>query len=168
MKKSTFFIAILLFSTLFLGCRKYDEGPKFITFRTVKNRISNGQWNLEKIITNKIDVTNQYNKSAFSYNFNTKSGFASGTIYDQIYTDQSTTPSTRYKLSGYVTFFENDQMEMYLTNYSGYYNNYPPIFSVDSNGETPRWTILKLTNKEFWLITLVDGEYTTMKLTKAN
>ncbi len=151
-----FILSIILFS----GCKKYDEGPKF-TLRTVQNRLTNGDWRLQELTQNGTDVTTSYNEIDFKYSFDANNNFGKSTTYYQSYTYLG----QLIKVSGGVAFFENEEIQMGMTSASSY-GYFPPVFSYDANGKIPTWKIKKLTNKEFWLETTIEGDYWYMKLTK--
>jgi hypothetical protein len=165
MRNSFLFITALILTTLlFSGCKKYDEGPKFITLRSVKNRLTNGDWALQELITNGTNVTDSYKEIDFSYSFVASSGLdAKQYTYSQSYTYLG----QLVKVSGYIVFLEDDNMRLEL-DYEYLYNTgyYPDFFSYDNNNNGIVWTIKKLTNKELWMEAMVDGVPTSMKLTK--
>ncbi len=178
--KSLLVITLLAFTTIFIGCKKYEEGPKFITFRSVKSRLTNGEWKLDKLTVSGIDSTSDYKLLGFSYNFTKVSSTAtsSSSLYD--YTQTYTYGGVLNTASGYVYFSNHgDDIQMELSSYYTGYNTYvPPIFGGDdgssnsngyyssSTGSAPIWTIKKLTNKEFWMETTLSGRKYVMQLVK--
>jgi hypothetical protein len=178
--KSLLVITLLAFTTIFTGCKKYDEGPKFITFRSVKSRLTNGEWKLDKLTVSGIDSTTAYKSMGFSYNFtkvsSTTTTSSGGSIYD--YTQTFTYGGVLNTASGYVYFTNHgDNIQMALSSYYTGYNTYvPPIFGGDngsssgyyssSYSDAPVWTIEKLTNTEFWMETTLSGKKYVMKLVK--
>jgi hypothetical protein len=52
---------IILSIVIFLGCKKYEEGP-LISFRSVTQRIE-GKWRVTEYISNGIDSLKYYNDS---------------------------------------------------------------------------------------------------------
>jgi hypothetical protein len=168
MKNTFLFLFLLtLSSSLFLGCKKYEDGPKF-TLRTVKHRLTSGTWRLTELTINGSNVTDSYNEINFSYNFKTDGSLATTTTYTQSFTYSG----QLQKVYGTVSFTKDDQIEMTLD--EGLYVNYtsgwyPDVFSYDNNTDlAPVWKIRELSNKTFWLEATVDGEPVIMKLEKSN
>jgi hypothetical protein len=177
--KTLLIITILVFTTaIFIGCKKYEDGPKFITFRSVKSRLTHGEWKLEKLTVNGIDSTAYYNSKGFSYSFtkvsSTTTSSSGGNLYN--YAQTYTAFDTLNTASGYV-FFSNhgDNIQMVLGSYySGYNTGVPVVFGGDTGSSggyyssagsnAPVWTIKKLTHKEFWLETTITGKQYSMQL----
>ena len=167
MKNTFLFLFILILSSsLFLGCKKYEDGPKF-TLRTVKNRLTNGTWKLQELTINGSDSTASYKEIDFKYNFNTNGSLGTTTTYTQSFTYSG----QLQKVYGAVSFTKDDQIEMNLD--QGLYNNYtmgyyPDVFSYDNTtSAAPIWKIRELSNSTFWLEATVDGQLVTMKLMKS-
>ena len=160
MKQTIFFSAIILLF-IFSGCKKYDEGPKLITLRTVKSRLTNGDWQLKELITGGLNSTDSYKEIKFYLSFTKFSGEYNCTL-------KYTYLGELVEASGNVGFLnKGDDMQMQLyTNGSYSTSYYPSFFTQDSNYEYPIWSISKLTNNELWMETVVDGIATSIKLTK--
>ena len=160
---------VLLFLVLLIsfgGCKKYEEGPKFITFRSVKGRLTNGDWELKELISGGVNQTQSYKQIKFNLSFSVNSNFSTRDFLCNL---TYTYDGGLLTGAGYVGFLnKGDDMNLQL-----YYNDpyqdpnyYPDFFYIDSNYEYPVWHIVKLTNKELWMETTVDGVVTSMKLTK--
>jgi len=75
---------ILLFSTLFVACKKYPEGPT-LTVRTATHRVVN-TWKPENVTMNSNDVTSAYANVSYTetydkdgnYSYSTSLGGGSG------------------------------------------------------------------------------------------
>lgn len=157
-----FIISILLTSVLFFGCKKYEEGPKFITLRTVKARLTNGDWKLQELSRDNAIVTDSYKEIDFKYTFDANGSIAKSASYTQDFTYLG----QLNKVSGSVSFLKEDELVLTLESYSSY-GYYPPVFSYDQNDIAPIWKIKKLSNKEFWMETTIEGQVWYMKLTKS-
>lgn len=162
----SFLISIILVTLLFSGCKKYDEGPKF-SLRSVKNRLTNGDWELEKLTVAGIDSTDEYSLIEFNLQIDASEGLDSKNYtFDLSYTYQGqlvkvTNGDIDFQKEGDVIIFKP-----YYDYYTTYY--YSPIFyeyDTTTNNEI-EWDIEKLTNKEFWLKTKVNNQIVEMKLTK--
>ena len=161
----SFFISAIIITLFFSGCKKYEEGPGF-TLRSVKNRLTNGDWELEKLTVGGIDSTLEYSEIEFSMRIYASSGGgAKSYTYDQTYTYQGQLVEVS---NAYIYFRDEGNtiiFEPYYY-YSTYY--YSPIFyGYDATTSSPiEWDITKLTNTEFWLETKVNGEKVELKLKK--
>ena len=163
-----FLVILLLSSSLFLGCKKYEDGP-FFTLRTVKSRLTNGDWRLQELTINGTNSTNDYKEIDFKYNFSTNGSLATTTTYKQSFTYNG----QLLKVYGTIAFTKNDEIIMSLDN--GLYYNYsqsyyPDIFSYNG-ANPPVWKIKELSEKIFWLETTVtlngQAQLVIMKLYKS-
>jgi hypothetical protein len=176
--KTLLIITILAFTTIFTGCKKYEEGPKFITLRSVKNRLTNGEWKLENLTIGGIDSTTYYNANGFTYDFTkvttaeSAANGGAGNLYN--YSQTFTYGGVLNTASGYVFFSSggNDIQMSLNTSYGGNSTYVPPIFggssySNNSSSNGPIWVIKELTNKEFHMVTTLNGQLCSMKLSKS-
>jgi hypothetical protein len=159
----SFLIATMVVICLFSGCKKYEDGPDF-TLRSVKNRLTNGKWGLDKITIDGQDSTYEYKEVDFNYEFYTGTAFgAKPYTYSQAYTYNSQLIQID---NGDVIFTNNGNtisFQPYSSTY-GSYSSYSPIFGSDSYGNYLEWDITKLTNKEFWLETVIRTDSSSMKV----
>jgi hypothetical protein len=164
MKTNYLFPLTILFAVVLAlsGCKKYDEGPGF-TLRSVKNRLTNDDWKLQKLEIGGIDSTREYKEFRFELSFDTESGFSGNTYsFELAYTYFG----ELIKESGIIRFQDKgDQMQ--FINDRPYRNNNIPTSSIFSNSyQGPIWEIKKLTNKELWMETFIDRTFHSIKLTK--
>ncbi len=167
----------LIVSTLFLGCKKYEENNNFMTLRSVKNRLTNGKWYLKEFKVSGNDSTEYYSEIDFNYTFTKKSNSSSlistdNSLYS--YSHNFTYLGGKTNISGNVYFYEDGNYVRFLNSeyydiyYYPYYDEFPSIFNSYSEYSSPYWKITKLTNNEFWLTTTYnDGEKYSMKLEKS-
>jgi hypothetical protein len=159
------FITIIVATLLFSGCKKYEEGPA-LTLRSVKGRLTNADWELEKLTVGTIDSTDEYSQIEFSLHIVASSGMgAKKYTYDMSYTYMGQLVEIE---NGYI-YFKDDGDKIIFEPYYYYGSySYSPIFAAyDSYGGTYlEWEIQKLTNKEFWLETKVGNNKVEMKLKK--
>ncbi len=165
-------ISLLILFTIvvyFSGCKKYDEGPAF-TLRTVKSRLTNGDWILDRLTVNGVDSTAAYREIEFSYRIyrqesNNLNVNGKEYRFDQVYTHEGQLVEI---IGGYIYFEEKGDVIIF-DSYSPYSSSsYPsPIFGNSSyTSEYLKWDIKKLTNEEFWLETRVNTMRVSMKLKK--
>ncbi len=162
--KSKILLSAILFIFIFSGCKKYDENPQLITFRTVKSRLTNGDWKLQELITNGENKTDSFKEIDFNLSFTVTSDFGNRQYFTSL---SYTYLGELVNASGNVYFLnDGDAMQLELYHNSSYSSDYPAFFEIDSNYEYPVWKISKLTNKELWMEAIVDGIKTTLKLSK--
>ncbi|MGL5888752.1 MAG: lipocalin family protein [Bacteroidia bacterium] len=124
-------VALLVGSVSVTGCGKYEEGPS-LSLRTKKARIV-GQWEVEKVMENGVDVTSDYRAVVASETIEFKK--------DETFTASTTLTSlfggATDSQSGTWAFAEDKEKVS---------------SSVTENSVTTTTTveILRLTNKEFW------------------
>ncbi len=124
-------VALLVGSVSVTGCGKYDEGPS-ISLRTKKARVV-GEWEIEKIMRNGVDITSDYRI------------FAASEVMTLKKDDSYTLAITNTSLAGGGTDSESgtwafaSDKEKFTTSVTD--NNVTTTFTYD---------ILRLTNKEFW------------------
>ncbi|HEX8547064.1 MAG TPA: hypothetical protein VF691_08900 [Cytophagaceae bacterium] len=132
MKTNKIFLLLIVITSLFSACRKYDEGPA-ISVRSRKERIANN-WKIDKAYSNGNDVTQYY--TAYDLEF-TKGGDAKlianfnigGTVFS-------------FDSKGTWSFEDNDEKLR---------------LDLENNLADKTYNILKLEEKELWLKT-VGGE----------
>ncbi|MGB1039550.1 MAG: lipocalin family protein [Flavobacteriales bacterium] len=130
MKKSFLLIlSILFFSGSILQSCKYQDGPS-LSLRTKKARLT-GSWDVEKITENDGDVFTPDANNSIKYTFN-KSG-----------TGDYTVKVLGISVNNTLTWEFVDSKEK--------------VKIVYQNGDIIRPKILRLTNKEFWVLT-ADGD----------
>jgi hypothetical protein len=169
-------LLVLVFGTL-AGCKKYEEDNNLLTLRSVKNRLTNGKWQLTEFDVSGEDSTEYYNDIEFNYTFtkddaNTSIGYDDRSLYsfrhNFTYLGDKTTINGSvyfYEDGNYVRFLNNEYYDIYYYPYDIYY---PSIFNSYDEDNSPYWKIIKLTNDHFWLTTTYNnGEEYTMKLTKS-
>lgn len=157
------FILMLVVSFVFTGCKKYEEGPSF-TLRSVKNRLTNGNWELENLTIGGVDSTLEYRELGFEYSFQASDGLgAKEYSYTQDYTYQGQLVEVKY---GSIMFTDKGDKITFQT--SDTYSAYTaPLFGYDYNTYNyVVWDITKLSNKEFWLETKLSSMKVSMKLKK--
>ncbi|HSZ26046.1 MAG TPA: hypothetical protein VK766_10020 [Cytophagaceae bacterium] len=166
--KAPFLVIFLIISSLFVACKKYEDGPKFITLRSVKNRLTNGNWTLDQLTIGGTDSTQFYDSLGFNYNFaKIVGGTSDGSSYS--YTQNFTYQGQLVPVYGNVYFTDHgNNIQMVIDNYNYTYgqNPFPAVFYSASTGSAPIWKIIKLTEEDFWLQTNYNGLPFVLKLTK--
>ena len=128
MKTQKITLLFVLSLILFAGCR-YEEGPK-ITFRSVKARLE-GKWAIEAVSKNDKDETDNYKNALVNYELDIqKNG-----NYDLKYRPLNI---GNYTEDG-VWVLSDDKKVITFTQNKG-----------ANPGAKSAWTIMRLTNSEFW------------------
>lgn len=151
MKKHLIFILLIIVTTS--SCKKYEEDPFGIHFRSPYKRIY-GTWEVKSFMINNEESINIYNDSC-GCNFR----FHHEGSYQYLHLQDCILPG---EIGGRPSL-END-MNILVLNFS----IFPPGFGIgpiDEN-EPIYWNILRLTNKEFWIKTNYNTKEYKMKLKK--
>lgn len=163
-------ITIFILSVTIFSCKRYEENP-IISFRSVVDRI-NGRWEIESVTVNSIAASTDWDTLQVNYyNFS----FATLQEMKQNKYDFEGNTAIYFTKPSFLTTmtnFSTDKKELTFWSYYSCYNypicnkptgNIPctinDTFDKKSNGyylqET--WKIIKLTNKEMWLTSELNG-----------
>src|ERR1051326_254623 len=141
MRFSKYLLFFLVAFALLESCKKYPDGP-WISLRSKKARIQ-GEWFIENYFVDNVDSTSLYNPissgTSFSYNFQAGSELRF-----------NSTP-----VSG-IWDFDNHKRDIVIgVTYRN--TNFPNIFILPV-GNANNWKVLRLTMKNFWLQSSINGK----------
>ncbi|NTW31457.1 MAG: hypothetical protein HGB12_02335 [Bacteroidetes bacterium] len=144
--KKVFYIITLSAFVLFFACGRYEDGPEF-SLRSVKNRIT-GSWKVDKFYIDGIDSTDEFNsKLGCKIDFNLESFNGADHIWKCILNNCNNNSI----FQGDWWFYDNKikMIHTYFIDDSTFISAIGPF----GKGRSTKWTILRLTNKEFNLTT---------------
>jgi len=146
-RKILYTLVLLLF---FAAC-KYEDGP-IISYNSKYQRLK-GEWQIEHLEIDGMDSTQLYIDSCncnLRFHKEHDYGWGGGQLIDLLKCKPSNWNGAN---RGYWEFLENKKI-LYVNLYSTYgYHGIGPINRDDSD-----WEILRLTNKEFWFISIVQNK----------